>query len=120
MISPKEQVFFLEKLVTERLSIDRTTLAAIRQVSFLGDMSGHRIHGKTGSGPVIPDGEEFPGWDNFDGEFEGWLVGWVSRPEVPPVVYALYVRGPSYASIESFRGQMSIRFLRAIGALPAA
>ena len=112
MVSPKEQALFLEKLVTESLSIRPVTLDAIRDVSFLEDISGYRLHGKTGSGPVI-SGE-------FDGEFEGWLVGWVNRPKGAPVVYSLYVRGPSYNSIQSFRRLMSIRFLRSIGVIPDA
>jgi len=109
-VSPKEQALFLERLVTESLSIRPGTLSAIRDASFLEDISGHRLHGKTGSGPITAD---------FDGEFEGWLVGWVDRPSGAPVVYSLYVRGPSYRSIQSFRREMSIRFLRSIGAVPA-
>lgn len=119
-ISPKEQALFLEKIVTESLSIQPTTLESLRAASFLGEISGHQIYGKTGSGPVIAEGEEFEGWDEFDGEFEGWLVGWVNKPTASTVVYALYVRGPNFGSIQSFRGQMSVMFLRAIGALPEA
>lgn len=33
---------------------------------------------------------------------------------------SLYVSGPSFESISAFRYQMSVRFLRVIGALPDA
>jgi beta-lactamase class D len=119
-ISPEEQVRFLGQLITGELDVSTTTLEALRAVSVLNDSAGYRLHGKTGSGPVIEGGAEFEGIDEFDGDFEGWLVGWVDRPNAAPVVYALYVHGDSYAAIESFRGEMSVRLLRAIGALPDA
>ena len=119
-ISPEEQVRFLGQLITGKLDVGTTTLEALRAVSLLNDSSGYRLHGKTGSGPVIEAGDELEGVDEFDGDFEGWLVGWVERPNAAPVVYALYVHGESYAAIESFRREMSERFLRAIGALPDA
>ncbi|MEM7353236.1 MAG: penicillin-binding transpeptidase domain-containing protein [Acidobacteriota bacterium] len=109
-ISPEEQALFMEKLVTESLKIRPSTLSAIREVSLIGGTSGYQLYGKTGSGPVVAG--------DFDGEFEGWLVGWVDRPDRAPVVYSLYVRGPRYGSIKGFRRQMSIRFLRSIGAVP--
>ena len=56
----------------------------------------------------------------FDGAFEGWLVGWVEKPDGNAVAFALYVRGPSFESISASRHQMAARFLRAIGALPDA
>lgn len=71
---------------------------------------GYTLHGKTGAGPIVPN--------NFDGEFGGWLVGWVNYGDSAPVVYALYVRGPNYSSVASFRQEMSTEFLEAIGALP--
>lgn len=108
-ISPREQAMFLEQLVTGKLDISERTLDALREASFLAAEPDASLHGKTGAGPVDPA--------DFDGEFEGWLVGWVSRPAAAPVVYALYVRGPDFGSIRDFRREMSISFLREIGAL---
>ena len=108
-ISPREQVAFLERLVLGRLDVQQTTIEAIRSVSLLSETDGYVLRGKTGSGPVVP-GE-------FDGAFEGWLVGWVEKPDAGAVAFALYVSGPSFESIGNFRYQMSARFLRAIGAL---
>jgi beta-lactamase class D len=109
MISPKEQTLFLERLLTGQLPIGEAALTALEEASFLTAMSGSTLHGKTGAGPVDAD--------DFDGAFEGWLVGWVRRPENAPLVFALYVRGPNFGSIRDFRRQMSIRILQAIGTL---
>jgi beta-lactamase class D len=109
MISPKEQTLFLGRLLTGQLSIGEAALEALEEASFLTAISDFTLHGKTGAGPVDAD--------DFDGAFEGWLVGWVRRPENAPLVFALYVSGPNFGSIRDFRRQMSIRFLQAIGAL---
>jgi beta-lactamase class D len=111
VISPREQVAFLERLILGGLDVGQSTIEAIRSVSLLSETNGYALRGKTGSGPVVPN--------DFDGAFEGWLVGWVERPDATAVAFALYVKGPSFDSIGGFRYQMSARFLRAIGALPA-
>lgn len=105
-ISPREQAAFLERLVRGQLNLRRTSIDAIRSVSILGEADDYVLRGKTGSGPVVP------------GAFEGWLVGWVERPDVGTVVFATYVSGRSFESIGGFRYQISARLLRAIGALP--
>lgn len=79
-------------------------------MSVLSEAAGYVLRGKTGSGPVAA-GE-------FEGAFEGWLVGWVDKPDAETVVFATYVSGPSFESIGGFRHQISARLLRAIGALP--
>lgn len=109
-ISPREQVDFLERLVLGQLNLRQTSIDAIRSVSILREAEGYVLRGKTGSGPVV-QGE-------FDGAFEGWLVGWVDKPDVGTIVFATYVSGPSFESIGGLRYQMSARLLRAIGALP--
>ncbi len=109
-ISPREQVAFLERLVRGQLNVRQTSIDAIRSVSILRAADGYVLRGKTGSGPLIP-GE-------LDGAFEGWLVGWVERPDAGTVVFATYVKGRSFEEIGAFRHQISARFLRAVGALP--
>jgi beta-lactamase class D len=109
-ISPREQAAFLERLMTGELRLRQTTIDAIRSVSLLNETDGYALYGKTGSGPVVPG--------DFEGRFEGWLVGWVDKPDADSVVFALYVNGSSFESIGAFRYQMSARFLRAMSALP--
>lgn len=109
-ISPREQAEFIVRLVQGDLPLRPETVAALREVSLLEERDGHRLHGKTGSGPVA-------GGD-MDGPFAGWLAGWVERPAAAPVAYALYVRGPRFESIRAFRGEMARDFLGRIGAWP--
>jgi beta-lactamase class D len=109
-ISPREQVDFLDGLLTGRFDVQQTTLEALRKVSLLRERSGHRLHGKTGAGSLQGGG--------FDEAFEGWLVGWIERPEQLPVVFALYVSAPDFQSIARFRLEMSTRLLQRMGALP--
>ncbi len=109
-ISPREQAEFITRLVQDELPLRAATVAALAEVSLLEARDGHRLHGKTGSGPTEAG--------NMDGPFAGWLVGWVERPGAAPVAYALYVSGPSFESIAAFRGVMTRNFLRRIGAWP--
>ncbi|MEE4296209.1 MAG: penicillin-binding transpeptidase domain-containing protein, partial [Wenzhouxiangella sp.] len=108
-ISPCEQVTFIEGLWSGRFDVSEKSLAALREVSLIEAFSDRRLYGKTGAGSVGND---------FDGEFEGWLVGWVERNGAGPVAYALYVRGGDYPSIAGFRKEMSVGFLRSAGVLP--
>jgi beta-lactamase class D len=110
-ISPREQAEFIVRLVQGELPVMPEHVAALAEASLLQERDGHRLHGKTGSGP-IENG-------NMDGPFAGWLVGWVERPDAAPVAYALYVRGSSFDSIAAFRGEMARSFLRRTGAWPA-
>lgn len=101
---------FLTRLVSQDLHLRPQTWQALQQASLLADIAGHRIHGKTGSGPLVAT--------DFSGPFEGWQVGWVDRPADAPVVYALYVAGSSYEAIARFRGEAVIMFLQTIGIVP--
>ena len=67
------------------------------------------LHGKTGSGPVT---------DDFDGPLDGWLVGWIGRPDQSLVTFALFVEAPDYGSIRSFRKDISLHFLQQAGFWP--
>jgi beta-lactamase class D len=110
-ISVREQVHFLEKALSGRLGISADTLSALREASLLRKEGGIALHGKTGAGPVEAG--------NFSGIFEGWLTGFVQRNGRTQTVFALYVRGPGFSSIRSFRRDFSETLLKEIGALPA-
>jgi beta-lactamase class D len=109
-ISPRQQAEFIVRLLQGELPVRPEHVVALAEASLLEERDGHRLHGKTGSGPT-EDG-------NMDGPFAGWLVGWVERPDAARVAYALYVRGPSFDSIAAFRGEMARSFLHRIGAWP--
>lgn len=104
-ISPVEQVHFLSRLLADDLPVSPRTLKALDQVAFLKSLSPTaKLYGKTGSGPVV--------LNQFDGAFEGWLVGYVKREGKKPLVYALYAKGKTYQEIAKFRQQMSERILQ--------
>lgn len=107
LISPLEQVDFVVGLLQGEFGIASEHLAKLRAVSLLRDEGGCRLHGKTGAGPAGED---------FDGPFEGWLVGWSQCGEAAPTVYALWTRGSSFGAIRDFRQEAAIRMLQHIGA----
>lgn len=111
-ISAKEQASFLRRLLVGQLEVSPHNIALLSEISVLGPVGTSTLHGKTGSGPLKPG--------RMEGAFEGWLVGWVERPDRKPVVFATYTSGPNYASIKDFRRQASERLLGKIGAMPTS
>lgn len=106
-ISVLEQVDFLTGLLEGEFGIAPEHMAALREASLLEEVDGCRLHGKTGAGPVGED---------FDGPFEGWLVGWSQCGDAAPTVFALWTRGTSFGAIRLFRQQAATRMLQHIGA----
>jgi beta-lactamase class D len=106
-ISPAEQVGFIERLLDGESGFDQTHIEALQSASLLDETADCRFHGKTGAGPVT---------DDFDGPFEGWLVGWTDCAGAAPVAYALWVRGESFGAIRRFRQTAATQLLTRIGA----
>ncbi|MCO6392044.1 hypothetical protein GTW25_13490 [Aliihoeflea aestuarii] len=103
-ISVKEQVDFLDSLISGRLDVATSSLAALAAASDSGAVDDTILHGKSGSGPDDPE--------NTGGSFSGWYAGYLSRKDDAPVVFALHVAGPSFGSIRNFRKDFAIRLLR--------
>jgi beta-lactamase class D len=111
-VSPAEQVDFFSRLLNQQLGVSAASLATLEEVALIDQLQGHALFGKAGAGAVVPG--------KLDGLFDGWMVGYVRRPEGrAPVVFALYVRGPGFASIRQFRQQAAMQLLADIGAWPA-
>lgn len=108
-ISVLEKVEFIRRLIGDELPVRYSSLQQLVEVSRFEQRDGYVLHGKTGSGPV---------GDDFEGPFEGWLIGWVDRPELSPVAFVLFVEGPDFASIRTFRKDMSLHFLQQSGFWP--
>lgn len=102
-ISPREQVDFLDRLLNRELGVSEASLAALEGVSLAGQRPDGELHGKTGAGPVV--------LGDFDGRFEGWYVGYLTREAQAPVVFALHAEAASYSGIQTFRRQMAERLL---------
>jgi beta-lactamase class D len=109
-VSPKEQVDFLRKLLTEQLEIAPLHIDMLREAAKLRSENGITLYGKTGSGPVREA--------DFNGEFEGWFVGWLERPGAQPVLFALWTRGANYDAIKSYRKKATEQILEQAGYLP--
>ncbi len=106
-ISPREQIDFLARLLEREPLFSARHLVLLEEVSLLDQIGTCRLHGKTGSGAVGED---------FDGLFEGWLVGWVSCDKRAPIVFALWTQGPSFSVIQQFRQQAAMVLLDRIHA----
>ena len=102
-ISPREQINFLDHLLSRELGVSEESLAALDEVSLAGQRPDGELHGKTGAGPVV--------LGDFDGRFEGWYVGYLVREARQPVVFALHAEAADYAGIQTFRREMAERLL---------
>jgi beta-lactamase class D len=73
-ISPREQIFFLEKILRGTLPVSEHAIAMTKKITFLDVLNGWELHGKTGSGRLIhPDG-------TIDKELgSGWFIGWLEK-----------------------------------------
>ena len=105
-ISVVEQTEFISGLIEGRFPVSDASIQALIEASRLDENEAYVLHGKTGAGSVNE------GWS---GPFEGWLVGWVERPGQKPVVYALFVEGPSFSSIRTFRKELTLKLLQQAG-----
>jgi len=68
-ISPREQMAFIERMLSGDLSVSRHAIETTRSLLFLEDLpSGARLYGKTGLG-------------THENLKLGWVVGWVEKGE---------------------------------------
>lgn len=74
-ISAREQLIFLEKLVSRRLPVSPNAYDMTTRITLIGVLAnGWEIHGKTGTGtPVKTDNSPDPKHSL------GWFVGWASK-----------------------------------------
>lgn len=63
-ISAIEQVQFLQRLITDELPVSKEATETVRRITFLEDLDGVRLHGKTG-------------WAMSLDPQVGWFVGWI-------------------------------------------
>jgi beta-lactamase class D/phosphatidylglycerophosphate synthase len=104
-ISPKEQVCFIKKIVTNRLPVSAYALGITKQIVPTHQYhSGWKVIGKTGSG-----------YENDSGQAKvAWCVGWVEKQDqVYP--YALLLREIDSFPTKEERLQLVIEFFRKSG-----
>ncbi|WP_424965363.1 penicillin-binding transpeptidase domain-containing protein [Dinoroseobacter sp. S375] len=109
-ISVSEQVAFLSRLLSGSLDVAPKNVEALATASLDRRSPEISLHGKTGSGPLVPG--------DFSRPFEGWYVGWVARTGMQPIPFALYARAATYGEIREFRREFALRMLTECGYLP--
>lgn len=109
-ISPKEQVDFLRRLLTSQLEIAPLHVDMLKEAAQLRADNGFTLFAKTGAGPTKSN--------DFEGEFDGWFVGWLERPGAEPVLFALWTRGSSYSAVKDYRRKATEQLLTQLGYLP--
>lgn len=77
-ISPKEQIEFMEKILTGRFEIKSSAINHTKNVLYQENLDkGWSLYGKTGTGDLInADGSHNKNWER------GWFVGWIERENV--------------------------------------
>lgn len=109
-ISPLEQVVFLDCVARLGCGASPGSVEALEVAALERESGASRLYGKTGAGPLRRG--------DMDGPWEGWFVGYVRDEGGGAWPFALFVRGPSFASIGAFRREMAVRLLGTIGAWP--
>lgn len=79
MITPRQQIEFLERLLRRKLPVSEKSYDTAHHVTKLAEGEGWMLHGKTGSSHAI------------DGVRQGWFIGWVDRAD-DGFYYAFAVR----------------------------
>jgi beta-lactamase class D len=110
-ISVREMVDFLQATVEGELDgVSPASLEALHEASRLAEVPGLSFHGKTGTGPDDPA--------DLDGSFSGYFAGYLLRDDRAPVVFALHVAAPDFASLRDFRRAFSVTMLEDAGLVP--
>ena len=90
-ISPREQIFFLEKLVRGTLPVSQNAMEMSKRILFLEEINGWKLYGKTGSG-------------NQMNVKQGWFIGWIEKND-QSIVFVNYMR--FYEPIEGHGGPIA-------------
>ncbi len=106
-ISVTEQVQFLSNLLRGNLGLSDAARIALVEAAWAEERGNVTLHGKTGGG-------------YSDGWAKGWYVGFLTRTDAAPVVFALHLRGATWASIRDVRRPLAERLLQEAGFWPEA
>lgn len=108
-ISADEQVEFLKRFYTERLSVAKRTTQIAKDVFLIEQTPAYKLSAKTGGGSKSGTGR---------GELIGWFVGYVERGEGEVTYFALNIDGANYAAIRDKRSELTKQILTELGYLP--
>src|SRR5687768_5762469 len=97
-ISAEEQVDFLRRFYTGKLSVSSRSTEIVKDILLLEQTPAYRLSGKTGAAP-------------FDGGTRAWFVGYLER-EGNVYFFALNMDGANYEAIRDERINLTKRILR--------
>jgi beta-lactamase class D len=104
-ISADEQVDFLRRFYTEKLSVARRSTQIVKDILLLEQTPNYRLSGKTGAAPREKGGTL------------AWFVGYLER-EGNVYFFALNMDGANYEAIRDERIDLTKRVLTELGYLP--
>jgi beta-lactamase class D len=104
-ISADEQVEFLKRFYTEKLSVSRRSTEIVKDILLLEKTADYRLSGKTGAAP------------KENGGTLAWFVGYLERGS-DVYFFALNMDGANYEAIRDERIDLTKRVLRELGYLP--
>jgi beta-lactamase class D len=102
-ITPREQIFFLEKIINETLPVSAHSFAMTKKIVFLDEINDWKLYGKTGSGRHI----------HADGTVEqelgsGWFIGCLEHND-RSIAFVLNLRDEM--KTEGFPGPRALQLL---------
>jgi beta-lactamase class D len=103
-ISADEQVDFLRRFYTGKLSVSSRSSQVVKDILLLEQTPAYRLSGKTGAAP-------------FEGGTRAWFVGYLER-EGNVYFFALNMDGANYEAIRDERINLTKRILTELGYLP--
>lgn len=106
-ISADEQISFLRRFYKNQLGFSKEHTEIVKEIMVLEDTGVYTLYGKTGGGRLP------------DGNFIGWLVGFVENDKGLSF-YALNIEGKTFAEIANKRIKLAKKLLKAVEALPRA
>ena len=105
-ISADEQVDFLRRFYTEKLSVSRRSTEIVKDILLLEQTANYKLSGKTGAAP------------RESGGTLAWFVGYLER-EGNVYFFALNMDGANYEAIRDERIDLTKRLLSELGYLPS-
>jgi beta-lactamase class D len=104
-ISADEQIEFLRRFYTGKLSVSKRATEIIKEILVLEKKPGYTLSGKTGGGSLA------------NGRALGWFVGYVETKD-NVFFFAANIEGPSFAAIRDRRIELTKQILTELGRLP--
>ena len=104
-ISAEEQVDFLRRFYTEKLSVSRRSTSIVKDIMLLQQTADYKLSGKTGAAP------------KENGGTLAWFVGYLER-DGNVYFFALNMDGANYEAIRDQRINLTKRVLTELGYLP--